>query len=159
LLQGQDELQGPGRPSGLPVVFEGSRLTMIRPVLSSLARRLPLLVFLLTGMTLDAQVSFDRLLRAPEEPRNWLSYSGSYLSQRYSLLRQVNPANVGNLELKWVFQAQSLQKFETTPLVVDGIMYITQSPNDVVALDAKTGRAFWVYHYTPSPAARLCCGL
>ena len=38
-------------------------------------------------------------------------------------------------------------------------MYITQSPNDVVAVDAKTGRAFWVYHYAPSPAARPCCGI
>ena len=83
----------------------------------------------------------------PSEPQNWLTYSGSYMSQRYSPLQQINSANVKNLELKWVFQAQSLQKFETTPLVVDGIMYLTQSPNDLMALDAKTGRVFWVYHY------------
>ena len=93
----------------------------------------------------------DRLLHASDEPQNWLTYSGSYSSQRYSPLKQIDPANVKNLELKWVFQAQSLQKFETTPLVVDGIMYVTQSPNDVVALDAKTGRVFWIYHYAPSP--------
>jgi glucose dehydrogenase len=74
-------------------------------------------------------------------------------------LKQIDPANVKNLELKWVFQAQSLQKFETTPLVVDGIMYLTQSPNDVVAVDAKTGRVFWIYHFAVSPAARPCCGI
>jgi alcohol dehydrogenase (cytochrome c) len=108
---------------------------------------------------LCAQVSNDRLLHASEEPQNWLTYSGSYASQRYSQLHQVDAANVKNLELKWVFQAQSLQKFESTPLVIDGIMYLTQSANDVVALDAKTGRAFWVYHYAPSPAARPCCGI
>jgi len=57
-----------------------------------------------------------------------------------------------------VFQAQSLQKFEATPLVVDGVMYVTQAPDDVMALDPKTGRAFWVYHYNPAPDARPCCG-
>lgn len=106
-----------------------------------------------------AQVTADRLLHAGDEPQNWLTYSGSYMSQRHTALKQVAPANVKNLELKWVFQVQSLQKFETTPLVVDGIMYITQSPNDIIALDAKTGRAFWTYHYVVSPAARPCCGI
>ena len=46
-------------------------------------------------------------------------------------------------ELKWVFQSQTTQKFEVTPLFVDGIMYLTQPPNDIGALDAKTGRIFW----------------
>jgi alcohol dehydrogenase (cytochrome c) len=114
---------------------------------------------LLIPISLRAQVTPERLLHANDEPQNWLTYSGSYASQRYSLLKQVDPANVKNLELKWVFQAQSLQKFETTPLVVDGIMYLTQSPNDVVAVDARTGRVFWLYHYAPSPAARPCCGI
>ena len=118
-----------------------------------------LLLALLVPGALRAQVTPDRLLHASDEPQNWLTYSGSYASQRHSLLKQVSPSNVKSLELKWVFQAQSLQKFETTPLVVDGIMYITQSPNDVIAVDAKTGRAFWLYHYAPSPAARPCCGI
>ncbi len=119
----------------------------------------PLLVSLLIPFAVRAQVTPERLIHANDEPQNWLTYSGGYASQRYTLLKQVDPSNVKNLELKWVFQAQSLQKFETTPLVVDGIMYITQSPNDVVAVDAKTGRAFWLYHYAPSPAARPCCGI
>ena len=110
-------------------------------------------------LALQAQVTPDRLLHATNEPQNWLLYSGSYASQRYSQLKQVDPANVKNLELKWVFQAQSLQKFETTPLVVDGIMYLTQSPDDIVAVDAKSGRVFWIYHYATSPAARPCCGI
>ena len=63
-----------------------------------------------------------------------------------------------NLEPKWVFQARSLEKFEATPLVVDGVLYTVQPPNDIVALDAQTGRMFWVYSYRPSPQARLCCG-
>src|SRR5216117_2285190 len=107
---------------------------------------------------LRAQVSNDRLLRSADEPRNWMMYSGTYASQRYSTLSQINPSNVKTLEQKWIFQAEALEKFETTPLVVDGIMYITQAPSDAVALDAKTGRVFWIYRYYPSRDTKPCCG-
>lgn len=107
---------------------------------------------------LPAQVTFDRILHADKEPQNWLTYSGSTLSQRYSPLTQITPGNVRNLELKWAFQARSLEKFEATPLVVDGTMYLTQAPNDVVALDAATGEIKWLYSYSPSREARPCCG-
>lgn len=117
-----------------------------------------LLLVSLASSSPRAQVSADRLVRASDEPHNWLTYSGGYSSHRHSLLRQIDPANVKNIELKWVFQAQSLQKFEATPLVVNGIMYLTQAPNDVVALDARTGRVFWIYSHPVSPAARPCCG-
>ena len=106
---------------------------------------------------IQAQVTPERLLQANAEPQNWLSYSGSYMSQRYSPLTQITPANVKNLELKWAFQANSTEKFETTPLVVDGVMYLTQPPNDIVALDAKTGRILWLYHYQNS-SFLPCCG-
>ncbi len=105
-----------------------------------------------------AQVTFDRLLRSASEPNNWLTYSGGTMSQRYSLLTEIAPANVKNLELKWIYQVQSLEKFEATPIVVDGVMYTVSAPNDVIALDAATGRVFWTYSYTPSTLARLCCG-
>jgi alcohol dehydrogenase (cytochrome c) len=123
-------------------------------------RRKSLLLSLLwlIPLSLAAQVSSDRLLHSSAEPQNWLTYSGDYSSHHYSLLQQISLANVKDLELKWVFQAQSLQKFESTPLVVDGVMYVTQPPNDVVALDPKTGRAFWVYRYSPSSDAKPCCG-
>jgi alcohol dehydrogenase (cytochrome c) len=104
------------------------------------------------------QVTFDRILDAGKEPQNWLTYSGSLMSQRYSSLTQITPANVKALELQWLFQAHSLEKFEATPLVVDGILYTVQAPNDVVAIDAVTGRVFWVYEYPVSPEARVCCG-
>ena len=106
----------------------------------------------------DAQVSFERLLNAEQEPHNWLTYSGAYSSNRHSLLDQITTANAGELELQWVFQAQSLQSFESTPLVVDGIMYLTEAPSTVVALDAKLGRVFWTYEHAPSSEARPCCG-
>jgi alcohol dehydrogenase (cytochrome c) len=116
------------------------------------------LLLLLAGV-LSAQVSFDRILNAEKEPQNWLTYSGTTFSQRYSTLDQISPANVKNLELQWVFQAQSLEKFEATALVVDGVLYTVQAPNTVTAIDAVTGRALWIYNYTPSKDARPCCGL
>ena len=113
------------------------------------------MVFALVG-SLHAQVTWERLLNASGEPQNWLTHSGTVLSQRYSTLSEITPDNVRNLELKWVFQARSFEKFEATPLVVDGVMYTVQPPNDIVALDAATGRVFWTYNYTPSA---LCTAL
>ncbi len=107
---------------------------------------------------LGAQVSFERILNAGQEPENWLSYSGTLTNHRYSRLEQITNANVENLELQWVWQARSLEKFEATPLVVDGILYTVEAPNNVVALDAATGRVYWTYPYEPSPDARTCCG-
>ena len=115
-------------------------------------------VILLSLAPCVAQVTSDRLVNAAAEPRNWLTYSGTYMSQRYSTLDQITPGNVAKLEQKWVFQAESLQKFETTPLVLDGVMYLTQPPNDVVALDARTGRIFWIYQHRPAPNSKPCCG-
>jgi alcohol dehydrogenase (cytochrome c) len=121
--------------------------------------RLPivLVTVLALGPFLFAQVSSDRLLNAQKEPHNWLTYSGSYMSQRYSPLTQITTTNVKDLELKWVFQARWLDYNQATPLVVDGVMYTTQG-NDVVALDAATGKIFWIYPYAPSSDVRLCCG-
>ena len=108
------------------------------------------------GHLLLAQVSQDRILNAQKEPQNWLTYSGTYMSQRYSTLAQITTANAKELELKWVFQARWLDYYQATPLVVDGVMYTTQG-NDVLALDAATGKTFWIYPYSPSEV-RLCCG-
>ena len=124
-----------------------------------MTKRAMLVIALLAATaTVGAQVSYDRLRQADREPQNWLTYSGSYASQRHSLLTQITPANVKNLEMQWVFQARSLERFQATALVVDGILYTVQAPNDIMALDAATGRVFWTYSYRPSAAARPCCG-
>ena len=115
-------------------------------------------VCLAASARVEAQVTFERILAAEREPENWLSYSGTPFNQRYSRLDQITRANIRDLELVWVWQARSLEKFEATALVVDGVLYTVQAPNDVVALDAATGRPFWTYHHEPSAAARTCCG-
>lgn len=105
------------------------------------------------------QVSYGRLLRADQEPGNWLTYSGTYASHRYSLLSQINRSNVQNLNLKWAYQMSTVEeKVETTPLVVENIMYLTEPPNNVLALDAKTGRRIWSYRRKLLDEKSLCCG-
>jgi alcohol dehydrogenase (cytochrome c) len=112
----------------------------------------------LAGDRVHAQVTAARLLNAAREPQNWLIYSGGYFSNRYSPLNQITPANAKALELKWMYQAAVQGNWQTTPLVVDGVMYLTQRPNDVVALDARTGRVFWIYRHTLAPNQLVCCG-
>ncbi len=74
----------------------------------------------------DRVVTYDRLVNADQEPENWLMYSGEYNGQRYSRLDQVNRANVGDLKVEWVHQKfHTLSVVETSPVVVDGLMFIT----------------------------------
>ena len=125
-------------------------------------RRRLLLVLLLSSMVplaMSAQVTYDRLLQAAKEPQNWLTYSGGYSSHRHSLLTQIDQNNVKRLQIAWVLQGDSsLQNFEATPLVADGVMYFTQPINDVVAADAKTGRVYWIFRHNLPPDIKPCCG-
>ena len=100
------------------------------------------LAWLTTTSPIFAQVSFERLRNAENEPHNWLTYSGNYASHRFSSLTQIDRSNVANLRTIWAYQVPS-GLIETTPLVVDGIMYLTEPPSSVSALDVRTGRRLW----------------
>ena len=110
------------------------------------------------AQTTSGPITFERIQNSNREPQNWLTYSGNNMGQRYSLLTQITPQNAKGLEMAWLWQARSIEKFEATSIVVDGILYTIQAPNDVVALDAKTGRPIWTYAYRNLPEARNCCG-
>jgi len=103
-------------------------------------------------------VSWERLVNAVDEPENWLMYSSTLDSQRHSGLNQVNTANVTELEFKWAYQIPEIDRAETTPLVVDGIMFITEAPSNIVAVDAVTGRQYWRYDHELPDDLRICCG-
>ena len=122
---------------------------------------------LIGGLVLIAQspavpvlqpVTSERLVNAESEPENWLMYSGGYKSQRYSRLDQIDRETVTNLRIEWVHQLQTLDRAETTPLVVDGMMFVTESPSNVIALDAKTGRPYWRYNHELPDDLIFCCG-
>ena len=89
------------------------------------------------------EVSSEDLLTRPVGA-NWPSYNGDYSGQRYSSLQEINVSNVGQLKAAWVFHPGNSQRLEATPVVIRGMMYVTSS-NDVVALDARTGRVLWRY--------------
>src|SRR5712664_878920 len=103
------------------------------------------LVFLglLSGVatSLHAQVTAQRLVDSAKEPQNWLMYSGDYAGRRFSALEQINTSNAAMLVPKWAYQTMAGGKFETTPLVVDGILYGTGQDNRAFALDARSGRS------------------
>ena len=112
----------------------------------------------LAPMLLSAQVPYERILRAASEPGNWLTYSGIYQSHRYSSLDQITRANVGRLKAAWIYQIRARHKFEATPLVFDGVMYLSEPPSDVTALDLRTGRPLWSYRRTIPEGIIACCG-
>ena len=113
-----------------------------------------------------AGVTYERILNAREEPQNWLTYYGAYNGQRYSPLDQINTENVKRLLPAWVFQAgttgliagASTYSFEATPIVVDGIMFLSGWDGWVWALDAKTGVEIWRYKHAVPFDVSLCCG-
>ncbi len=89
-------------------------------------------------------VPTERIVQADKDPENWLTYSGNFASHRFSLLDQIDTATVKNLRVSWVYQT-SPGLVETTPIVVDGVMYITEPPSTVTALDTRTGRKLWTW--------------
>jgi alcohol dehydrogenase (cytochrome c) len=113
-----------------------------------------------------ADVNYERILNAREEPQNWLTYYGAYNGQRYSPLDQINTENVKHLVPAWVFQAgttgliagASTYSFEAAPIVVDGVMFLSGWDGWVWALNAKTGVEIWRYKHAVPFDVSLCCG-
>ena len=97
-------------------------------------------LFLLAATVASAQVPYERIVKAESEPNNWLTYGGSYKSQRFTELAQINKQNVAQLKPLWVYQIRQAGIIEASPIVVDGVMYITEPPSTVTALDVRTGR-------------------
>jgi alcohol dehydrogenase (cytochrome c) len=126
----------------------------------SVAMRATLLLLgmILVGAAARAQVTAERLLNSGKEPQNWLMYSGDYAGRRFSSLEQITTTNAGGLVPKWAYQTMAGGKFETTPLVVDGILYATGQDDRAFALDAKSGRPIWQYQRALPGDIRPCCG-
>ena len=111
-------------------------------------------------------VTYERILNARSEPHNWLTYYGAYDGQRYSPLDQINRGNVKKLSPAWVFQCgstglhsgKSTYSFEASPLVVDGVMYVSGWDGWVWAIDARNGSELWQYKHAIPYDVSLCCG-
>lgn len=98
-----------------------------------------------------------RLLSAGTSREDWLTHGRDYGAQRFSPLDAVNAATVKRLVPKWIYQTGYAATFQSTPLVADGVMYLSTPFSHVIALDAKTGREKWRREHV-SRAKKLCCG-
>lgn len=98
----------------------------------------------MTSLAAGAQVTDKQLEQPPGA--DWLHYNGDYQSKRFSTLDQITTANVGSLVNKWTFHVPGQGGLESVPIVVNGVMYLTQ-PNAIYALDGKSGRLIWSYHH------------
>ncbi|GAB3721510.1 PQQ-dependent dehydrogenase, methanol/ethanol family [Nocardiopsis oceani] len=113
-----------------------------------------------------SNVDGERLRTARSEPDNWMTYYGDYDGKRYSLLDQINTDNVHRIGPAWIFQAgmsgqiagASTYAFEASPLVVDGVMYVTGWDGWFWCLDAETGQELWRYKHAVPFDVSLCCG-
>jgi alcohol dehydrogenase (cytochrome c) len=111
-----------------------------------IVRCLLLPLVLATPLACFAQVPYQRLVQSDGEPANWLTYGGNYYGQRFSGLTQITAKNVGTLKAKWFYQpSHPAGNVETSPIVVDGILYVTEPPSTVTALDGRTGDKLWTW--------------
>jgi quinohemoprotein ethanol dehydrogenase len=106
-----------------------------------------------------ARVDAARIAGADQEPGNWLTYGRTYSEQRFSPLKQINEKTIQQLGLAWYFDLDTPRGQESTPLVVDGVIYFTTAWSKVVALDAASGRLLWSYDpkVSPSWSVNACC--
>jgi PQQ-dependent dehydrogenase (methanol/ethanol family) len=103
-------------------------------------------------------VTQDLLNRAAGDGNNFLHTNGNYSQTRYYPNRQINVSNVQKLRPAWIFQTEVRDSLETSPIVVNGIMYVTTSFNHVYALDARTGEELWHFKHKMGPITVYCCG-
>jgi PQQ-dependent dehydrogenase (methanol/ethanol family) len=103
-------------------------------------------------------VTQDQLNAAAGDESNFLQTNGNYDQTRYFPGKQINTSNVGKLHPAWIFQTEVKESEETTPIVVNGVMYVTTSFDHVYALNAKTGEEYWHYKHAMGPVTTYCCG-
>ncbi len=106
-----------------------------------------------------ANVTKARVIAADQEPGNWMAHGRTYSEQRYSPLNQINAENVKDLGMAWHYDLGDTRGIEATPIVVDGVMYVTGGWSKVFALDAKTGEEIWTYDPKMDKAwfVNMCC--
>ena len=103
-------------------------------------------------------VTQDLLNRAASDGNNFLQTNGNYHQTRFYPNKQINTGNVRHLRPAWVFQTDVVESMETSPIVVNGVMYVTTSFDHIYALDARTGAELWEYKHKLGPISTYCCG-
>jgi alcohol dehydrogenase (cytochrome c) len=119
-----------------------------------------IVVLTISLSTLKAQdITSKELLDGLANPSRWLTYSGDYSGHRFSPLTEITPANASHLAAQWTFQTGVNNKFEASPIVIDGVLYVTGALNHAWAIDGRTGKQLWHYQRTLPEGLKVCCGL
>jgi alcohol dehydrogenase (cytochrome c) len=105
-----------------------------------------------------SNVTQDMLDRAANDSANFLHTNGDYTQKRFHPAAQINAGNVRRLRPAWIFQTDVKESMETSPIVVNGVMYVTTSFSQVYALNAQTGEQLWYYKHPLGPITVYCCG-
>ncbi len=121
------------------------------------------LAFCAVAHSYAQQIGTADLLRGLADPSRWLTHSGDYTSKRHSPLTQITPENVARLTPLWTFEAGLgsgfSDKFEATPIAIDGNLYVTGLYNHAWAIDGRTGALIWDYERKLPSDLRVCCGM
>jgi glucose dehydrogenase len=111
-----------------------------------------------SGQAMVSPVTQQQLDAADKSVNNFLLTNGNYAQTRFHPARQIARNNVKNLHVAWIFQTDVKESLETSPIVVDGVMFVTTSFSHVYALDAKTGVQLWHYNHKMGLVTTYCCG-
>jgi alcohol dehydrogenase (cytochrome c) len=148
----------PGTPMG-PQAMTDTEIWQVHSYLRSLALK-DARDFERSSAALTVHVDVDPMaIAGGSVPGDWLTYAGNYQGHRHSMLADITPTNAGTLSLKWT---RSLRPSETpvqsSPIIANGVLFVTESRQGVVALDAATGREIWRFQWEVPDDLQLCCG-
>src|SRR5437867_5151926 len=144
---------------GIHVAVLVSTVLVLLVAVSAFAQETPAAQKARAAAVTHTTVTDQMLLAAANDTKNWLTYGGDYSNTRFSKSERINAQSVSRLMPRWVFQTSGpVGSFETTPLVVDGVMYLTTPFNHAIAVDVKTGWQLWRYEHKLSGTEIFCCG-
>ena len=112
----------------------------------------------MAGTAPAANVTQAMLNNAAGDSKNFLATNGNYAQTRFHPADQITTANIKKLKVAWIFQTDIRESMETSPIIVNGVMYVTTSFDHLYALNAQTGEQLWHYKHEMGPITVYCCG-
>jgi PQQ-dependent dehydrogenase (methanol/ethanol family) len=144
-------------PPGAPTAAQGAPAKVpVTPPATAAAAPAPATVTQAAAPA--ANVTQTMLNDAAKDSKNFLGTNGDYNQQRFYPAKEITRGNVKNLHVAWIFQTDVRESLETSPIIVNGVMYVTTSFDHVYALNAKTGEMYWHYKHNMGPITTYCCG-
>src|SRR3954449_9306394 len=144
-----------GKRTVLAAALAGAASLLLGPVLAQETKQETKKT---SGQAMVSPMTQDRLNAADKDANSFLLTNGNYAQTRFHPAKQISRDNVKGLHVAWIFQTDVKESLETSPIVIDGVMYVTTSFSHVYALDPKTGAEIWHYKHKMGPVTTYCCG-